>query len=68
MATQAFIDSVVKEIIHPGVERLMALPYFTELRAGKLSIKRLQGLGAATLFTQRRAAQRLRSLHGQEQP
>ena len=43
MATQAFLDSVVREIIHPGVERLMTLPYFTELRAGKLSIKRLQG-------------------------
>ena len=42
MASQAFVDSVVEEIIQPGVERLMALPYFTELRAGKLSIKRLQ--------------------------
>ena len=28
----------------------MELPYFTELRAGKLSTKRLAGLGAATLF------------------
>jgi pyrroloquinoline quinone (PQQ) biosynthesis protein C len=43
MATQAFLDAVVKEILQPGVEQLMALPYFTELRAGKLSIKRLQG-------------------------
>src|SRR5262245_15619308 len=43
MATQAFVDSVIKEIIEPGVDRLMALPYFTELRVGKLSIKRLQG-------------------------
>ena len=43
MATQAFLDSVVREIIQPGVDRLMGLPYFTELRAGKLSIKRLQG-------------------------
>ena len=43
MASQAFVDSVMKEIIHPGVERLLALPYFTELRAGKLSAKRLQG-------------------------
>jgi pyrroloquinoline quinone (PQQ) biosynthesis protein C len=43
MATQAFIDSLIKEIVQPGVDRLMALPYFTELRAGKLSIKRLQG-------------------------
>jgi pyrroloquinoline-quinone synthase len=43
MATQAFIDSVIEEIIQPGVDQLLALPYFTELRAGKLSIKRLQG-------------------------
>ena len=43
MATQAFIDSVIKEIIQPGVDRLMELLYFTELRVGKLSMKRLQG-------------------------
>jgi len=43
MAGQAFVDSVMKEIIQPGVDRLMALPYFTELRSGKLSTKRLQG-------------------------
>ena len=43
MASQAFVDSVMEEIIKPGVEQLLALPYFTELRAGKLSAKRLQG-------------------------
>lgn len=43
MANRAFVNSVMKEIIQPGVDRLMALPYFTELRAGKLSIRRLQG-------------------------
>jgi pyrroloquinoline quinone (PQQ) biosynthesis protein C len=43
MATEAFVDSVVKDIIQPGVDQLMELPYFTELRAGKLSINRLQG-------------------------
>lgn len=43
MATQAFVDSVIKEIIQPGVEELVELPYFTELRGGKLSMKRLQG-------------------------
>jgi pyrroloquinoline quinone (PQQ) biosynthesis protein C len=43
MATQAFIDSLVQETIQPGVRELMELPYFVELRAGKLSIKRLQG-------------------------
>lgn len=43
MATQAFVDSVIKEIIQPGVDQLMELPYFTQLRAGKLPIKVLQG-------------------------
>ena len=43
MTSQAFVESVMKEIIQPGVERLMQLPYFTELRAGNLSTKRLQG-------------------------
>jgi pyrroloquinoline-quinone synthase len=43
MASQAFVDSVIEEIIQPGVQRLMELPYFTELRSGKLSLKRLQG-------------------------
>lgn len=43
MASQAFVHSVMKEIIQPGVEQLMQLPYFTELDAGKLSAKRLQG-------------------------
>lgn len=32
----------MKEIILPGVDPLVALPYFTELRAGKLSKKRLR--------------------------
>jgi pyrroloquinoline quinone (PQQ) biosynthesis protein C len=43
MATQAFVDSVIKEIIQPGVDRLMESRYFSELRQGKLSKRRLQG-------------------------
>ena len=43
MATQAFVDSVVKEIIQPGVDQLMESRYFSELRQGKLSKRRLQG-------------------------
>jgi pyrroloquinoline-quinone synthase len=43
MASQAFVDSLMKEIIQPGVDQLMELPYFSELRSGKLSIKRMQG-------------------------
>ena len=43
MASHAFVDSLMKDIVQPGVDHLMDLPYFCELRAGKLSIKRLQG-------------------------
>jgi len=38
-----FVESVLKEIIRPGVEQLMGTRFFTDLRAGKLSKKRLQG-------------------------
>jgi pyrroloquinoline quinone (PQQ) biosynthesis protein C len=37
------VRSVVEDIVQPGVERLMESRYFSELRQGKLSIKRLQG-------------------------
>jgi pyrroloquinoline quinone (PQQ) biosynthesis protein C len=42
MAAQSFVNSLIKEIIEPGVDQLVELPYFTELRTGKLSTKRLQ--------------------------
>ena len=38
-----FIDSVVREIIQPGTERLMKSRYFSDLRAGKLTRRRIQG-------------------------
>ena len=38
-----FVESVLAEIIHPGVAQLMSTRFFTELRAGTLSKKRLQG-------------------------
>jgi pyrroloquinoline quinone (PQQ) biosynthesis protein C len=38
-----FVQSVLSEIIHPGVDQLMDTRFFTELAAGKLSRKRLQG-------------------------
>jgi pyrroloquinoline-quinone synthase len=43
MDGKALVDSVKKEVIEPGIQRLMDTQYFTELRQGKLSIKRLQG-------------------------
>src|SRR2546427_7022321 len=40
---KALVESVKKEIIEPGIQLLLETPYFTELREGKLSIRRLQG-------------------------
>ena len=43
MGNEAFVEAVLQEIIRPGVERLMSSRYFSELREGKLSKKRLKG-------------------------
>ena len=43
MDGKAVVQSVIQEIIQPGIQRLMDHRYFSELRDGKLSIKRLQG-------------------------
>ena len=43
MENQSFVDSVLREIVHPGVEQLMSGRFFSELREGKLSSRRLQG-------------------------
>jgi len=43
MDGKAIVQSVTQEIVQPGVRRLMESRYFSELREGKLSIKRLQG-------------------------
>ena len=43
MDGKAIVQSVIQEIVQPGVQRLMESRYFSDLREGKLSIKRLQG-------------------------
>jgi pyrroloquinoline quinone (PQQ) biosynthesis protein C len=43
MENQSFVDSVLREIIHPGVQQLMNGRFFSEVREGKLSKRRLQG-------------------------
>ena len=43
MENQAFIDSLMREIVQPGVDQLTNRRFFSELRQGKLSKKRLQG-------------------------
>lgn len=43
MANEAFVDSITSEIIEPGIQQLMESRYFSELREGRLSVRRLQG-------------------------
>ena len=43
MDNQAFIEDLMREIVNPGVDQLMNSRFFTELRAGELSKRRLQG-------------------------
>ena len=43
MANQEFVDSIVNDIIEPGIQQLMESRYFSDLREGKLSVRRLQG-------------------------
>lgn len=43
MGNETFVESLMREIVNPGVEQLMNSRFFSELRHGKLSKKRLQG-------------------------
>jgi pyrroloquinoline quinone (PQQ) biosynthesis protein C len=43
MDGRAVVQSVIQEIVQPGVRRLMESRYFSELREGKLTVRRLQG-------------------------
>jgi len=40
---EGFVESVIQETVEPGVQHLMENRYFSELREGKLSVRRLQG-------------------------
>ncbi len=43
MANRQFVDLLIRDIITPGVQQLMQCPFFSELRHGNLSKRRLQG-------------------------
>jgi pyrroloquinoline quinone (PQQ) biosynthesis protein C len=43
MENQAFVDSVIREIIQPGVDQLLKSRFFSEFHDGRLSKRRLQG-------------------------
>src|SRR5918996_27967 len=43
MDNQSFVDSLMREIVQPGVAELLHSRFFSELREGRLSKRRLQG-------------------------
>ena len=51
MEPDKFINSIVTEIIEPGLKRLMQTQYFCDLRQGTLSIRRLQGFALQHYIT-----------------
>jgi pyrroloquinoline quinone (PQQ) biosynthesis protein C len=51
MDSQKFVDSLVNEIVKPGLQSLMQTQYFTELRQGTLSVRRLQGFALQHYIT-----------------
>jgi pyrroloquinoline quinone (PQQ) biosynthesis protein C len=51
MDQQSFVQSLISDIVKPGVQSLMEVPYFAELRTGKLSTKRLQGFAVQHYIT-----------------
>lgn len=42
-ADRAFVDQLLGEIVQPASDRLMESRYFSDLRAGALTVRRLQG-------------------------
>lgn len=43
MENRTFVDSLVQQVIQPGIRQLMESAFFSELREGRLSMRRLQG-------------------------
>jgi hypothetical protein len=51
MDQDSFVDSLISEIVKPGLHSLMQTQYFSELRQGTLSIRRLQGFSLQHYIT-----------------
>jgi len=43
MANTQFVSSLIRDIVEPGTKKLMNALFFSELREGRLSMRRLQG-------------------------
>ena len=51
MDSHKFVDLLVNEVVKPGLQSLMQTQYFTELRQGTLSVRRLQGFALQHYIT-----------------
>ena len=51
MEQKNIVNALVREIVIPGLQSLMDTQYFSELRAGTLSIRRLQGFALQHYMT-----------------
>jgi pyrroloquinoline quinone (PQQ) biosynthesis protein C len=51
MNEQDFVSGLIEEIVKPGLKSLMETRYFSELRAGTLSVRRLQGFALQHYIT-----------------
>jgi pyrroloquinoline quinone (PQQ) biosynthesis protein C len=51
MDSKNFVTALVRETVTPGLESLMATQYFSELRKGTLSMRRLQGFALQHYLT-----------------
>ncbi|MGH7783089.1 MAG: iron-containing redox enzyme family protein, partial [Candidatus Binatia bacterium] len=51
MEPEEFVNSIVSEIIVPGLTSLMETRYFSDLRQGTLSVRRLQGFALQHYIT-----------------
>jgi pyrroloquinoline quinone (PQQ) biosynthesis protein C len=51
MDRRDFVNALVVEIVKPGLQSLMATQYFSELRKGTLSVRRLQGFALQHYLT-----------------
>lgn len=51
MNQDSFVEGLIQQIVKPGLQSLMDTQYFSELREGKLSIRRLQGFALQHYIT-----------------
>lgn len=51
MDQDSFVSSLIEEIVKPGLQSLMQTQYFSELRQGSLSVRRLQGFALQHYLT-----------------